>query len=50
MRSLTKDQAGQIYKKVELEGIGNVDTIKQEIEEEKSGRDNIDDNKVKPLS
>ena len=31
---LTKVQARHIYKKVELEGIGNVDTIKQEIEED----------------
>ena len=32
---LTKDQARNIYKKVELEGIVNIDTIKQEIEENK---------------
>ena len=30
---LTKEQARHIYKKVELEGVVNVDTIKQEIEE-----------------
>ena len=40
---LTKGQARHIYKKVELEGIVNVDTIKQEIEEDKLVRDNIDD-------
>ena len=32
---LTKDQVRHIYKEVELEGIVNVDTIKQEIEEYK---------------
>ena len=45
---LTKDQAGHIYKKVELEGIVNLDTIKQEIEEDKLGRDNTDDGEVNP--
>ena len=32
---LTKDQARHIYIKVESEGIVNVDTIKQEKEEDK---------------
>ena len=32
-----------IYKKVELEGIVNVDTIKQGIEEDTISKDNIDD-------
>ena len=32
---LATDQARHIYKKVELEGIVNIDTIKQEIEEDK---------------
>ena len=45
---LTKEQARHIYMKVELEGIVNVDTIKQEIEEDKLGRDNIDDDEVNP--
>ena len=45
---LTKDQARHIYKKVELEGIVNVDTIKQEIEEDKLSNDNIDDDEVNP--
>ena len=40
---LNKDQARHIYKKVESEGIVNVDTIKQEIEEDKVSKDNIDD-------
>ena len=43
---LSKDQARHIYKKVELEGIVNADTMKQEIEGDKLGRDNIDDDKV----
>ena len=37
------DQARHIYKKVELEGIANVDTIKQEIEEHKLSKNKIDD-------
>ena len=40
---LTTDQARHIYKKVELEGIANVDTIKQKIEEDKLSRNNIDE-------
>ena len=40
------DQARHIYKKVELEGVVNVDTIKQEKEDDKLGRDNIDDDEV----
>ena len=40
---LTNDQARHIYKKVELEGIVNVDTIKQELVEDKLSKDNIDD-------
>ena len=46
--SLTKDQARHIYKKVQLEGIVNVDTIKQEMEEDKLSKDNIDDDKANP--
>ena len=42
---LTNDQARHIYKKEESEGIVNVDTIKQEIED-KLGRNNIEDDKV----
>ena len=45
---LTNDQARHIYKKVELEGVVNIDTIKQEIEEDKLGKDNIDDDEIKP--
>ena len=40
---LTKDQARNIYRKVKLEGVVNVDTIKQEIEGDKLSKDNIDD-------
>ena len=32
---LTRDQARHIYKKVETEGIINVDTVKHEVEQEK---------------
>ena len=45
---LTKDQARYIYKKVELEGIVNVDTIKQEVEENKLSKDDTDDDKINP--
>ena len=45
---LTKDQARHIYKMVELEGIVNIDTIRQEIEEDKLSKDNIDDEEVNP--
>ena len=45
---LTKDQARHICKKVELEGIVNVDTIKQEIEEDGLSKDNIDEDEVNP--
>ena len=45
---MTDDQARHIYKKVELESVVNVDTIKQEIEEDKLGRNNIDDDVVNP--
>ena len=40
---LTTDQARHIYKKVELEAMINVDTIKQEIEDDKLGKNDIDD-------
>ena len=38
---LTNDQARHIYKKVKLEGIVTIDTMKQEIEEDKLSKDNI---------
>ena len=41
--SLTTDQASHIHKKVELEGIVNVDTIRQKIEEDKLSKNNIDE-------
>ena len=37
---LTNDQARHIYKKVESECVVNIDTIKQETEEDKLGRNN----------
>ena len=45
---LTKDQARHIYKKVELAGVVNIDTIMQEIEEEKLCKDNIGDDEINP--
>ena len=39
---LTKDQARHIYEKAEFKGIVNVETIKQEIKEDKLSKDNID--------
>ena len=44
---LTDDQAKHIYKKVDSEGIVNIDTIKHDIEEDKLGR-NMDEDKVNP--
>ena len=40
---LTMKQARHIYRKVELEGIVNINTIKQEIEEDKLSKSNIDE-------
>ena len=40
---LTTDQARHIYKKVELEGKVNVDTIRQEIEEDKLSKNDIEE-------
>ena len=45
---LTNDQARYIYKKVELEGVVNAGTIKQEIEEDKLSKDDIDDLEINP--
>ena len=45
---LTKDQAGHTYKKVELEGVVNVDTIKQEIEEDTLSKGYTDDDEINP--
>ena len=39
---LTADQARYVYKKVEQKGIVNLDTIKQEIEDDRLNKDNID--------
>ena len=44
----TRDQARHIDKKVESEGIVNVNTIQQEIEEDKLSKGNIDDEEVNP--
>ena len=38
------------YKKVELEGIFNIDTIWQEIEEDKLSKDNLEDDEANPTS
>ena len=43
---MTDNHARHIYKKVESESIVNVDTIKQEIEADKLGHNNIDEGKV----
>ena len=40
---LTMEQARYIYKKVKQKGIVNIDVIKQEMEEEKLRKNNIDD-------
>ena len=45
---LTNDQARHIYKKVETEGIGDVNMIKQEIEGDKLSHNNIDDDEINP--
>ena len=45
---LTKDQTRHIYKKVESEGIVNINTIKQEIEEDKLSKGNIYDDEINP--
>ena len=39
---LTPDQAKYIYKKIEQESIGNVETVKQEIEDDRLHEDNTD--------
>ena len=39
---LTTDQVGHIYKKVQQKGVVNVDTIKQEIEEDRLNKNYID--------
>ena len=43
---LTNDQAKHIYEMVQLDGIINVDTIRQEIEEDKLSKDNIVDDEI----
>ena len=42
------DQARHINKKVESESIVNIDTIKQEIEADKLGSNNIGEDEVNP--
>ena len=44
---LTNDQARHIYEKVKSESIVNIDTIKQEIEKDRLGR-NMDEDEVNP--
>ena len=45
---VTHDQARHIYKKVELEVIVSVDTIKQKIEEDKVSKDKIGADEINP--
>ena len=46
---LTMEQARHIYEKVDLEGIVSIDTIKQEIEENKLSKNKIgDEEEVNP--
>ena len=45
---LTEDQAKHIYKKVETENIGNVNTIKQQIEEDKLDKRDDTNGKINP--
>ena len=46
--TLRDDQARHISKKVESKGIINVDTIKQEIEADKLGSNNTDEDEINP--
>ena len=48
MLKIRKLSVRHIYKKLESESIVKVDTIKQDIEEDKLGRDNIDNGEVNP--
>ena len=43
---MTNDQARHIYKKVESESIVNIERMQQEIEEDKLGRNNMDNDEV----
>ena len=45
---LTNDEASHIYKKVELESIINIDTIKQEIEGDKIDNNNLKEDEINP--
>ena len=47
---MTNDQARHIYKKIESESTVNVDTIKQEIEEDRLGRNNIEEGELNPYN
>ena len=47
-KCLTEDQMRYIYKKVESESVVNVDTINQEIEDEKLTRDRIHEDVISP--
>ena len=42
-RCLTEDQARHIYKKVEMDNIINVETMKQEIEDDKMTRNRLNE-------
>ena len=45
---MTNDQARHIYKKVELEDAVNINAMKLEIEEDKLGKDDIDNDEIYP--
>ena len=45
---MTNGQARHIYKKVELEGVVYEGTIKQEMEEDKLSKDNVDEDEINP--
>ena len=47
-KCLTEDQARHIYKKVESDSMVNVNTIKQEIEDDKLTRGKMDDDEINP--
>ena len=45
---LTKDQVRDIYKKVESDSVVKVNTIKQEIEDDKLTRDKMEEDEINP--
>ena len=47
-KCLTEDQARHIYKKVESDSMININTRKQEIEDDKLNRDRIEEDEINP--